>query len=96
MAVETPVKPTKKPTDGTGRGTGYGFKVVLWNCNCHTFDDVAMALMLAIRCSMEKGYTLAQNVHSNGKTIVYEGHRERCEAVAEVLQGARLRVTLEQ
>lgn len=93
MAVEAPIK---KPTDGTGTYRGFGCKVVLWNCNCHTFEDVAMALMVAIRCSLERGHTLAQNVHSNGKTIVYEGHRERCEAVAEVLQGARLRVTIDQ
>lgn len=91
--VEAPVK---KPTDGTGRGTGYGWRVILWNCNCHSFEDVAKALMQAIRCSPERGITMAGNVHSAGKAVVYEGHLERCEAVAEVLGGHNLRVTLDQ
>lgn len=94
MSASTIDKP--KVTDITGGRTGYGWRVILWNCNCHSFDDVIRALMIAIRCSPQRGEGIAWNVHNSGKAIVYEGHKERCEAVSEVLTGAGLRVTMEQ
>jgi ATP-dependent Clp protease adapter protein ClpS len=85
-----------KITDRTGGRTGYGWKVVLWNCNCHSFDDVIRALMVAIRCSPQRGFEFAYSIHNSGKAIVYEGHKERCEAVSEILTSKGLRVTMEQ
>lgn len=85
-----------KDTDRTGGIKGFGFKVVLWNCSCHDFEGVAQALVQAIRCSLEKGHTLAQSVHNNGKAIVFSGHKERCELVAEILKDHGLRTTLEE
>jgi ATP-dependent Clp protease adaptor protein ClpS len=79
-------KPRKKkdPTDGTTRGAPWN--TVLFNCNCHSFDDVARQLMKAIRVSYDRGMAIAETVHGTGKAIVYTGHRERCEAVAMVLE----------
>lgn len=93
MMTECPIK---NPTDITGGRNGFGWKVILWNCNCHTFEDVAKALVIAVRCSLEKGYNYAETINNSGKAIVYTGHKERCEAVAEVLKDARLRATMEQ
>ena len=79
-------KPRKKKdiTDGTTRGSPWN--TLLFNCNCHSFDEVAKQLMKAIRVSFERGMELANVVHSSGKAVVYTGHRERCEAVAMVLE----------
>lgn len=74
----------KSPTDGTTRGSPWN--TILFNCNCHSFDDVARQLTKAIRCSYEKGMQIAEVVHGSGKAVVYTGHRERCEAVAMVLE----------
>lgn len=82
------------PTDRNGMGLGW--KTVLFNCNCHSFQEVAVQLMKAIRCSYEKGMQLANVVHYTGSAIVYSGVKERCEAVAMVLQDIRLRVNVEQ
>ena len=78
----------KETTDGTTRGTPWN--TILFNCNCHSFDEVARQLMKAIRVSYERGMSLANTVHHTGKAIVYTGHRERCEAVAMVLEDIRL------
>jgi ATP-dependent Clp protease adaptor protein ClpS len=74
----------KDPTDGTTRGLPWS--TILFNCNCHTFDQVARQLTKAIRVSYERGMQIATVVHNSGKAVVYTGHRERCEAVAMVLE----------
>jgi ATP-dependent Clp protease adapter protein ClpS len=84
----------KKPTDGTTRGLPWS--TILFNCNCHTFDDVALQLMKAIRCSYPDGIRIANVVHHQGKAVVYTGHRERCEAVAAVLEDIGLIVKVAQ
>ena len=82
-ATQRPRK-QKGPTDGTTRGSPWN--TILFNCNCHTFDDVARQLMKAIRVNYERGLAIADIVHNQGKSVVYTGHRERCEAVAMVLE----------
>ena len=82
-AAKTPIK-KKEPTDGSTRGSPWS--TILFNCNCHSFDDVARQLMKAIRVSFARGMEIANVVHTSGLAVVYTGHRERCEAVAMVLE----------
>jgi ATP-dependent Clp protease adapter protein ClpS len=63
----------------------------LFNCSCHTFQEVAVQLMKAIRCDYQRGLALANVVHHTGSAIVFKGSRERCEAVAAVLKDIGLR-----
>lgn len=85
---------TERPVDRDDRGLGW--KTVLFNCSCHTFQQVALQLMKAIRCSYDGGMRLANVVHHTGSAIVYSGPRERCEAVAAVLEDIGLRAKVEQ
>jgi len=87
MSVVTPVR-RKKPTDGSQKGIPW--KTILFNCNCHTFDQVATQLTKAIRVSYDQGMAIASVVHNTGSAVVYVGHRERCEAVAMVLEAIGL------
>lgn len=82
------------PTDRTSKAMGW--KTVLFNCDCHSFQEVALQLMKAIRCDYPRGLALANVVHHTGAATVYAGHRERCEAVAAVLEDIRLRVQVVQ
>ena len=82
------------PTDRSTRGMGW--KTILFNCDCHSFQEVAVQLMKAIRCDYSRGMALANVVHHTGSATVYSGHRERCEAVASVLEDIRLRVQVVQ
>jgi ATP-dependent Clp protease adapter protein ClpS len=84
MITSTKHPPIKKTTDGTT--TRAPWNTVLFNCDCHTFDQVARQLTKAIRVSYAQGLAIASVVDSEGKAVVYTGHRERCEAVAMVLE----------
>lgn len=75
---------------------GGGWRTVLFNCDCHTFDEVERQLMKAIRCSLSRARGLSWEVHTQGQAVVYEGPRERCEAVADVLGSIGLRVKVTQ
>jgi ATP-dependent Clp protease adaptor protein ClpS len=74
------------PSDETLSQQGMGWKTILFNCDCHTFNEVAIQLIRAIHCSYDHGLRLANVAHHTGSAVVYYGHRERCEAVAEVLK----------
>lgn len=73
-----------------------GWKTILFNCNCHTFDAVTLQITRAIQCTKEKAYDLAFFADRIGSVTIYEGSRERCEKVASVLGSIGLNVTVTQ
>ena len=82
--LATATRKTTEPTDFTRKG--FSSKTILFNCDCHTFNDVETQLMKAIHCSISKAQAFAWEVHTKGSAVVYVGHKERCEAVAMVLE----------
>jgi ATP-dependent Clp protease adapter protein ClpS len=70
----------------TGTGSGEGSKVYLFNCDCHTFDDVIGQLVKAVP-GMTRGQAeeLAWRVHTQGLAEVYRGGAPECERVAAIL-----------
>jgi ATP-dependent Clp protease adaptor protein ClpS len=89
------VKSEKKPADDVGSG-GEPWKTVLFNCDCHTFDQVENVVMKAIRCTLSRARQISAEVHARGSAVVYDGPLERCEAVAEVIASIGLRVEVLQ
>ncbi|MBI4386336.1 MAG: ATP-dependent Clp protease adaptor ClpS [Elusimicrobia bacterium] len=87
-----------RPQTGTldSRGSAFAWKVVLINCDCHSFDEVERQLMKAVRCTLSMARKYSWEVHHRGAAVVYQGHLERCEAVAMVLEDANLVVQLAQ
>lgn len=69
--------------------------VLLYNDDWHTFDDVILQLMKAIRCSAAVGEAFARQVDSEGRAKVFEGAREDCEQVAGILREIRLQVEVD-
>lgn len=74
----------------------FEWKVLLLNCDCHTFDDVEKQLIKATRCSLARARALSWEVHTRGSAVVYTGPRERCEAVSAILEDIRLVVQVVQ
>ncbi len=66
--------------------------VILYNCNCHTFDDVIGQLQLAISCSLEQAESIAFEAHTRGRAIAFTGEAPEAERVAGVLRAIRLQV----
>lgn len=85
------VQREKKPEDSAG-SAGEPWKTVLFNCDCHTFDEVEAVVMKATHCTLSRARQISHEVHSRGSAVVSEGPRERCEAVAEVIASIGLRV----
>ncbi len=70
-------------------------KVVLFNDDVHTFDDVIGQLIKAIRCTLEKAESLAWEVHTKGKALVYTGELARCVEVSSILEEIQLMTQIE-
>jgi ATP-dependent Clp protease adaptor protein ClpS len=82
----------KKAEESVGGGGREPWKVVLFNCDCHTFDEVENVVMKATRCTLSRARQISNEVHHRGSAVVYDGPLERCEAVADVIGSVGLRV----
>jgi len=71
-----------------------GWKTILFNCNCHTFDAVIMQIMRAIQCPRNKAEDLTYLADSTGSAIIFEGSNDRCEKIALILGSIGLNVTV--
>lgn len=82
-----------QPIDSTR--SRFTSKTILHNDEWHTFDEVAQQLVKAVRCTYSRGLALANVVHNTGSAIVYSGPKERCEAVAMILEDIGLRTSID-
>ena len=65
---------------------GLPFKVVLYNDEEHTFDEVIMQLIKAVGCSFKEARSFAFEVHVKGKALVYTGDLPACLNVTSILE----------
>ncbi len=69
-----------------GTGGGEGSKVFLFNCECHTFEEVITQLIKAVPgMTRPQAEEIAWRVHTQGLAEVYRGGASECERVAKVL-----------
>lgn len=69
---------------------GLPFKVILFNDDWHTFDEVINQLVKATRCTIEQARGYAFEVHVKGKANVYNGMLEECLKVSSILEEIEL------
>jgi ATP-dependent Clp protease adaptor protein ClpS len=69
---------------------------ILFNCDCHTFEDVVKQLIKAIGCSEDRAWELAWEVHNTGKAVVKVGPETECVRVGNTLAAIGLVVTVTQ
>jgi ATP-dependent Clp protease adaptor protein ClpS len=70
-------------------------KVILFNDEVHTFDEVITQIIKAIRCSQGKAEALTWEVHNTGRAVVYTGELARCVQVSSVLEEIQLMTQIE-
>lgn len=61
-------------------------RVILYNDDWHTFDEVIAQLILATKCTFEQARGFAFEVHVKGKAIVYNGSMNECLKVSSILE----------
>ena len=66
--------------------------VILYNCDCHTFDEVILQLQKSTSCGLEKAELIAAEAHLQGRAIAYTGESRECERVAASLRSIKLQV----
>jgi ATP-dependent Clp protease adaptor protein ClpS len=79
-----------------GAGTGFESRVVVYNCDCHTYKQV-----IDLFCRFIPGMTSAQafelawRIDNHGEAIVFTGSTEQAEDIAAKLAGGGLRVAVQ-
>lgn len=71
------------------------WRVILYNDEIHTFEEVIVQLVKATGCSTGRAEELAWQVHSEGKACVFEGSFEECFRVQGVLREIQLVTEIE-
>lgn len=67
-------------------GTELGSRVILYNDEWHTFEEVIVQLMKATNCSFGDARDRTFEVHFKGKSIVYSGEFSTCLNVSSILE----------
>ncbi|NOX16680.1 MAG: ATP-dependent Clp protease adaptor ClpS [Chlorobi bacterium] len=65
---------------------GLPFKVLLFNDDWHTFEEVIVQLIKAVRCTFDEARAYAFEVHVKGKAAVFAGPLNECLKVTSILE----------
>ncbi len=78
----------------SGTSTKFLAKVILYNDDFHSFDEVIEQLIKALNCSTQRAVYLTVKAHSEGKAEVFKGTYARCIKVSSILEEIALRTEI--
>ncbi len=78
----------------SGTSTKYHARVLLYNDDFHSFDEVIGQLIKAINCSTQRAIYLTMKVHSEGRAEVFKGPYIKCIRVSSILEEIALRTEI--
>ena len=78
--------PSEKIESGVEEDIGLSSRVILYNDDWHSFDEVIVQLIKAVKCTFEEARAFAFEVHVKGKAIVFSGQMNECLRVSSVLE----------
>ncbi|MBX3302448.1 MAG: ATP-dependent Clp protease adaptor ClpS [Nitrospira sp.] len=80
----------------TGSGTEFESRVVVYNCDCHTYQQVIELFCRFIPgMTSTKAFELAYRIDHDGEAIVFTGETDQAEHIAAKLAGGGLRVAVQ-
>lgn len=80
----------------TGTGDGLEARVTVYNCDCHTYQQViALFCQVIPGMNRHKAFELAWQIDHDGSAVVYNGETEMAEGIAKQLAAGGLRVTVQ-
>jgi len=71
------------------------YRVILFNDDVHTFDEVIFQIIKAIQCSRTKAEKHTWEVHTKGRSLVYAGTLSACLKVSSILEEIDLRTEIQ-
>ena len=72
-----------------------GSRVILYNDDWHTFEEVIAQIIKATKCSFIEARDKTFEVHVNGKAIVFIGEMKDCLKVSAILEEILLHTQIE-
>ncbi len=93
MTVET--KPKKKKTASKKPKIKRPWKVVLYNDDIHSFDEVILQVQKATGYSLAEATRISMEAHFKGKAVAYSGEFVDCNKVAGILREIGLLVEIQ-
>jgi len=72
-----------------------GSRVVLFNDDWHTFEEVISQIIKATKCSFIEARDKTFEVHVSGKAVVYSGEMADCLKVSSILEEILLHTQIE-
>ena len=80
----------------TGTGDDLEARVTVYNCNCHTYQQVIALFCQAIPgMTPARAFELAWRIDHEGSAVVYSGERTTAEEIAKRLVSGGLRVAVQ-
>jgi ATP-dependent Clp protease adapter protein ClpS len=70
-------------------------KVILYDDDWHTFDEVINQVIKATNCDYDKAQQITWQVHNAGKAVAYAGDMPECLRVSAVLEEIGLHTEIE-
>lgn len=71
------------------------WRVILFDDDIHTFEQVVIQLMKAVGCTEQRAWKHAETVHNIGKDCVYSGEFGECFRVQGILREIQLVTQIE-
>ena len=80
------------PDEDNNTDVKYPYVVILYNCDCHTANEVVEQLLKATDHPLQQCVEIMVEAHTRGRAIAYTGSSEECNRVAHILRQIRLQV----
>ncbi len=93
MTVE--IKPKKQKTASRQPKIKRPWKVILYNDDIHSFDEVILQVQKATGCSEQEATRISMEAHFNGEAVAYTGEFVDCNKVAGILREIGLLVEIQ-
>ena len=86
MEIPSKEKPGIEILEEEDVSIGLKSKVILYNDDWHSFDEVILQIIKAIKCSNTEASKMALETHVNGKSVIFSGEFKDCLRVSSVLE----------
>ena len=95
MEIPTKQSPQISNLEEEKTDINIGSRVILFNDDWHTFEEVIAQIIKATKCSFIEARDKTFEVHVNGKAVVYSGEMADCLGVSGILEEILLHTQIE-
>ena len=95
MAGKTADAPSIEETTSVGAGREFEAEVIVFNCDCHTYQEVIMLFCQIIpNMTPSKAFELAWQIDHQGSAVVFQGDIKQAKHIGGKLAQGGLRIEI--